>query len=401
LLPSGDVRSAFDIGRRSTPGDRNAAAVARRYAIRPTIRDGRNGVAVTPVRQVETRHKRGCKSQFLAALLSAASAGLCMTAAHAATPLNYLVGYGTKAYPVVGLTWGLLIISIVVSLIFLILVPLGIWRRHYPRGTLALEAVPIERRGSGLKWLAIGLALSSVALVGSLVWTMTVLADVNSPHGPAALTIEVTGQQWWWKARYLNSDPSKILTTANEIHIPVGEPVRVRLIGADVIHSFWVPALTGKTDTIPGQINETWLEAGKPGRYRGQCTQYCGWQHAHMAFFVTAESPNKFQAWLSHQLEEAPPATSPEAQKGEHLFEAHCGLCHAVRGTMAAGTMAPDLTHLMSRETLAAGTLPNTPGDLAGWIANPQSIKPGVNMPNLYLSGPELNAITSYLETLK
>jgi cytochrome c oxidase subunit 2 len=355
---------------------------------------------VTSVHEIETQTGRR-KSQHFMELLPAAAYGLCATSAHAATPLNYLVGYGTKAYPVVGLTWGLLIISIIVSLIFLILVPLGAWLRRHPRGIIALEAVPIERSGSGLKWLSIGLVLSSVALLGSLVWTMTVLANVNSPHGPVALTIEVTGQQWWWKARYLSSDPSKILTTANEIHIPVGKAVRVRLIGADVIHSFWVPALSGKTDAIPGQINETWLEAARPGRYRGQCTQYCGWQHAHMAFFVTAESPDKFQAWLSQQLQDTPPATSPETQKGEHLFEAHCGLCHAVRGTMANGTVAPDLTHLMSRETLAAGTLPNTPGNLAGWIANPQSIKPGANMPNLYLSGPELTAITSYLQTLK
>jgi cytochrome c oxidase subunit II len=343
----------------------------------------------------------GCHRPQRHMLLSAGACVLCAAPAHAATPLNYLVGYGTKAYPVVGLTWGLLIIAIIVSLIFIILVPLGTWLRRHPRGNLALEAIPVERRGSGLRWLTIGIALSSVAVIASLVWTMSVLANVNSPHGPAALTIEVTGQQWWWKAQYLNSDPSKILTTANEIHIPVGEPVRVKLIGADVIHSFWVPALTGKTDTIPGQINETWLEAAKPGRYRGQCTQYCGWQHAHMAFFVTAESPDKFQAWLNHQLQDAPAATSPETQKGEQLFQAHCGLCHAVRGTMAHGTLAPDLTHLMSRETLAAGTLPNTPGNLAGWVANPQSIKPGVNMPDLYLSGPELNAITSYLRTLQ
>jgi cytochrome c oxidase subunit 2 len=217
------------------------------------------------------------------------------------------------------------------------------------------------------------------------------------------VTIEVTGQQWWWKARYLNeSDPSAVLTTANEIHIPTGEPVRVKLIGADVIHSFWVPQLTGKTDAIPGQTNEMWLEAEKPGRYRGQCTEYCGWQHAHMAVFVIAEPRADFEKWLTAQLQPAPsPPGGSEAARGEQLFVDHCGVCHKVLGTEAGGTVGPDLTHVMSRATIAAGTLPNTIGNLSGWIANPQTIKPGALMPNLYLSGPELQGIRSFLLTLK
>ncbi len=320
--------------------------------------------------------------------------------AHAGTPLSYLSGYGTKAYPVMGLTWGLLIISILVTIIITVLVVTGVALRRRQR--VAVEAVPIERSGSGVQWIAIGIGITGVVLFGSLIWTMSVLARVgNPPANSSALTIEITGQQWWWKARYLNSDPSRILTTANEFHIPVGRPIRIKLIGADVIHSFWVPALTGKTQTIPGQINETWLEADRPGRYRGQCTEYCGAQHAHMAFFVTAEAPAAFQSWLDKQLKPAAAPTSPEAQDGEHMFETRCGLCHTVRGTIAGGSVAPDLTHLMSRETLAAGTLPNTPGNLSGWIDNPQSIKPGTLMPNLYLSGPELTDISTYLRTLK
>lgn len=320
--------------------------------------------------------------------------------ARAAVPLSYLTGDGIKAYPVVRLTWGLLVISIAVVIIITGLVVVGIWRR--PHDAAALESVAIERSGSGLNWISIGVGISSVFLLVSLIWTMAVLARINSPSANSSpLTIEVTGQQWWWKARYLNDDPSKVLTTANEIYIPVGRPVRVKLIGADVIHSFWVPALAGKTDTIPGQINETWLQAARPGRYRGQCAEYCGEQHAHMAFFVTAQSPDQFQAWLNKQLAPAESVSVPEAAKGEHMFEVHCGACHTVRGTLAGGSVAPDLTHLMSRETLAAGTLPNTLGNLVGWIANPQSIKPGTYMPNLYLSGPELTEISTYLETLK
>ncbi|MFZ1961201.1 MAG: cytochrome c oxidase subunit II [Methylovirgula sp.] len=335
------------------------------------------------------------------AALSGGVLGALALPAHAATPLTYMTGYGTKAYPVVDLTWGLLIISIVVVVIITALVFFGVVMRRPQRGSIAVEAVPIERSGSGVEWVAAGIGVTIVILFGSLVWTMAVLARVANPPAGTALTIEVTGQQWWWKARYLNADPSKILTTANEFHIPVGRPVRIRLIGADVIHNFWVPALTGKTQTIPGQINETWLEADRPGRYRGQCTEYCGAQHAHMALFITADKPQAFQAWLDRQLAPAAAPTSPVAQQGEQMFEAHCGICHTVRGTLAGGTVAPDLTHLMSRETLAAGTLPNAPGNLSGWIANPQSIKPGAHMPNLYLSGPELTDISTYLRTLK
>jgi cytochrome c oxidase subunit 2 len=227
-----------------------------------------------------------------------------------------------------------------------------------------------------------------------------VLAAVNAPPRSTPLTIEVTGQQWWWKIRYLDDDPSRVLTTANEIHIPVGEPVRVKLIGADVIHSFWVPALSGKTDTIPGQINVTWLEARDPGIYRGQCTEYCGPQHAHMGFIVVAEPPADFKAWRDAQLQPAP-APSAEMAEGEHMVEFHCGACHTVRGTDAGGTVAPDLTHLMSRRTLAAATLPNTAGNLTGWIADPQGVKPETRMPRLDLSGPELQAVEGYLETLR
>jgi cytochrome c oxidase subunit II len=349
---------------------------------------------------VAKRHEQRTYAPFVSLLVGGAAVGLLAGPAFGATPLNYLTGYGTKAYPVVHLTWGLLIISIVVTVIMTVLVVVGTVLRRSPRGDLAVEAVPIERSGGGLKWISIGVGISSVVLVASLVWTMAVMARVNSPPATSSpLTIEITGQQWWWKARYLNDDPSKILTTANEIHIPVGRPVRIKLIGADVIHSFWVPALAGKTDAIPGQTNETWLQAARAGRYRGLCSEYCGAQHSHMAFFVTAEAPDAFQAWLNKEL--APAPSSSATAKGQHAFEIHCGACHTVRGTLAGGSVAPDLTHLMSRETLAAGTLPNTPGNLSGWIANPQSIKPESHMPNLYLSGPELTEISTYLETLK
>lgn len=374
---------------------------ARGRAVFPAIsvRGSRYGVAVSCAAAKRRKWARS-PARMIMSLFVCMELALLLQPARAAAPLTYMTGYGPKAYPVVGLTWGLLGISLAVVLIMAVLVCAGTMLRRSPRGDL--EAVPIARGGSGVRWVASGIVLTGIVLLASLVWTMAVLAKVaNPPASPSPLTIEITGQQWWWKARYLNADPSRILTTANEFHIPVGEPVRIKLMSADVIHNFWVPALSGKMQTIPGKINETWLEASKPGRYRGQCTEYCGWQHAHMAFFVTADPPGQFQAWLAKQLEAAAAPNSAETRKGETLFVAHCGLCHTVRGTRAAGTVAPDLTHLMSRETLAAGTLTNTPGNLAGWVANPQSIKPGNNMPDLYLSGPQLTDITSYVRTLK
>lgn len=328
-------------------------------------------------------------------------AALSPAAAHAAHPLSYLTGHGAKVDPVVALTWGLLVLSIAVVVVISALVLAGTLRRRAPGGADAIEQVTIAPEGGGLNWIIIGLLISVPLLVGSLVWTVVVLAAVNSPAQKAALTIEVTGEQWWWKARYLSDDPSQVFTTANEIHIPAGQPVRVKLIGADVIHAFWVPSLTGKTQAIPGQTNETWIEAHEPGRYRGQCTEFCGWQHAHMAFFVIAQPPAEFEAWRTAQLRTAPEPATPALLSAEQTFVYHCGACHAVRGTAAGGSVAPDLTHLMSRDTIAAGTLPNTIGNLSGWIADPQAIKPGTRMPNLYLSGPELQDVRTYLATLK
>ncbi len=313
-------------------------------------------------------------------------------------PLGYLHGEGPKAWPVVQLTLGLLAIACVVVIVTSALVVVGIWRRRVTDIT-DIRSVPPTRAGGGLRWIAIGLGISGVALLGSLIWTVVVLAAVNGPSRPTRLTIEVTGQQWWWKARYLDDDPSQQFITAGEIHIPVGEPVRVRLIGGDVIHSFWVPALAGKMETIPGQINETWIEAGQPGIYRGQCSEYCGVQHAHMGFLVVADPAEKFAAWRAAQLR--PAQVAVPQQTGATLFVYHCGACHTVRGTGAGGTVAPDLTHLMSRGILAGDVVANTIGNLAGWIANPQGVKPGTRMPAQDLSGPELQRVVGFLQTLK
>jgi len=328
--------------------------------------------------------------------LAKAAFALASGIANAQSPLSYLKSAGAKADMTLPLTWGLIIISAAVVVIVCVLVLTAIARSR-TRTRTAGDAAAVDANASW--WVYFGVLVSTFVLVVTLVWTVRVLALVNAPPGKPALTIEITASQWWWKARYLNDDASKVLTTANEIHIPAGKPVRIQLIGADVIHSFWVPALAGKTDAIPGQVNTAWIEASDPGRYHGQCTEYCGLQHAHMAFDVVADAPDDFSKWLAAQL--APAAEAPDAMKqGQHDFEFHCGACHTVRGTEAGGTVGPDLTHLMSRQTIAAGAAPNNAGILAAWIANPQAIKPGTRMPTLGLAGPQIGDISAYLATL-
>lgn len=248
--------------------------------------------------------------------------------------------------------------------------------------------------------LLIASLIAGLAVVALLWWLIGRPSLTNAPAEPK-LTIEVTGHEWWWEVRYLSDDPHRVFTTANEIHLPVGEPVRLELNTADVIHSFWVPAIGGKTDLIPGRTNTTILQATKPGIYRGQCAEFCGLQHANMAFVVVAESPEDFQAWRDSQLSMSPEPRSDRAKAGKQVFMRHCSGCHAVRGTDAGGALGPDLTHLMDRKTLAAGTLPNTIGHLAGWVANPQALKPGNKMPLVELSPEDLLQVHAYLRTLE
>ena len=213
-----------------------------------------------------------------------------------------------------------------------------------------------------------------------------------------ALKIEVTGYQWWWNVNYENPEPSQIFATANELHVPVGQPVKIDLKAADVIHSFWVPNLTGKQDLIPGQENVVSFTAQRVGTYRGQCAEFCGWQHAHMAFFVVAEQPTAFAAWRANQLAASTQPADEEAKLGKQIFLTRgCALCHTIRGTNAGGKSGPDLTHVASRLTLAAGTLPNSRGKLVEWIADPQKFKPGNKMPKVPLTQMELDALGVYL----
>jgi cytochrome c oxidase subunit 2 len=324
--------------------------------------------------------------------------------AQADAPMGYLATHGPAADPATRLNWGLLIISVLVTAVIGGLVLYGSLRRRPPATLEENELPPPQPDTGGASWIYIGTGITAAVLLGTTIWSILTLAAVAAPHRQPSLTLEVTGNQWWWEIRYRGADKTDVMVTANEIHIPVGEPVHIRLEGGDVIHSFWVPKLGGKTDMIPGQTNFTWLQADKPGIYRGQCAEFCGSQHAHMALYVVAEARPAFDAWLARQKAGAAPPQSPQAISGHQVFESRCSVCHTVRGDAAgaaAGRLGPDLTHLMSRATIAAGRLPNNTGSLQGWVADAQAIKPGTSMPRMDLSPGELQAVVSYLETLQ
>ncbi len=227
------------------------------------------------------------------------------------------------------------------------------------------------------------------------------------------LRIEIVGHQWWWEVRYVDwpqrfgeRGPSNIVSGANEIHVPVDPqhpvPVECQLDSHDVIHSFWVPNLQGKKDLVPGHPTSIWLRADRVGTYWGECAEYCGYQHAQMRFVVVAEPVEQFNAWLDLQRHSAPEPSNLVQVLGRDVFlRSSCAMCHTIQGTDAAGRVGPDLTHVAGRKVLAAGAVPNVPGHLAGWIVDPQRVKPGTRMPQTALGPLHLRALLEYLETLK
>jgi cytochrome c oxidase subunit 2 len=253
-------------------------------------------------------------------------------------------------------------------------------------------------RSTLIGWAAlIGVGLAGLAIASFFTDRSMAAAAANEK-----LSVTVTGNQWWWDIVYNSGDASKTLRTANELHLPVGVPTRIILNSADVIHSFWVPSLAGKQDLIPGRENDIIIVPKTIGMFRGQCAEFCGVQHAHMSLVVVVESYPDFVKWWSHQLQPAPMPTTPLAMAGyKYVTTGPCSACHSIGGTTAGGLVAPDLTHLASRRSLAAGTLPMNEGNLYGWVEDPQSLKPGVHMPTIGLEPDQLHAVVAYLETLK
>jgi cytochrome c oxidase subunit II len=249
--------------------------------------------------------------------------------------------------------------------------------------------------------VSVSVVATSLILVAFLAYDFTV-GRVLAQHPQRGMTIDVTGHQWWWEVLYEDPDPSRQLLTANEIHVPVGEPIQFKLRAADVIHSFWAPNLDGKRDLIPGYMSTIWFKADTPGVYRGQCAEFCGLQHAKMAFYVVAQPRQTFNAWFAAASQSHQTPTDSTLLSGERVFlSSGCAVCHTISGTQAFATVGPNLSHFGSRSTIAAGTLPNTKENLARWIFNPQLIKPGVIMPQVPLQPAQLTAVVAYLESLK
>lgn len=307
---------------------------------------------------------------------------------------------GAPAQRLEALIFWIVAICAVIWLTVVAVLAKALWQRRPAMGNRHSLDAGRERRM--MVAVLAGIALTVIIISGftaASFFTTRSLAIAS----PADLTIRVTGKQWWWEVEYADASTQPSLKTANEIHIPVGRNIRLELRGDDVIHSFWVPSLAGKQDLIPGRLNVLTLRAERPGVYRGQCAEFCGMQHAHMAFLVIAKEDADFQEWSRAQTNPTGiTAADPVIEKGRGVFLAkQCAACHSVRGTTAKGTTGPDLTHVGSRQYIAAGLLPTTVGSLAAWIADPQTLKPGNNMPNVPLAADELRAVAAYMASLK
>jgi len=303
---------------------------------------------------------------------------------------------GTAANRIGVLGWILTSIAIAVTAIVAAVLLASLVRSRAAHGE------EVQRVRGGVRWIVIGGVIAPAVILAAAflfsVLTQSALAD--SPRGSMP-TIQVIGHRWWWEVRYPEV-AGQTVVTANELHVVAGRRVRLELTSADVIHSFWVPRLAGKTDLIPGQRNTMWMEADRPGTFWGECAEYCGVQHAHMNLVVVAETPDQHDAWLAAQRATAITPADSVSRRGQIVFEhAACASCHTIRGSRAEGRIGPDLTHLESRRTIAAGTFPNTRGNLAGWIANAQTLKPGSGMPTIALPAADSRALLAYLETLR
>ena len=278
-----------------------------------------------------------------------------------------------------------------------------VWRRRYMLNTIPEPQPTTEARDrSATRAVAAAITVSVLLLFIMLVSSFITSRRLGKMNEQQALTIDVYGHQWWWEVQYPNeAEPYRMVITANEIHVPVGTPIRIHGTSRDVIHSFWAPNIQGKRDLMPGYNTDVLMQVDEAGRWRGQCAEYCGLQHAHMSFYMVAESKKDFDNWMTAQAQSSAPPSNAQTLHGQQVFLTHaCVLCHTIRGTTAGSRVGPDLTHLASRSTIAAGMLPNTPGNLAAWISNAQALKPGTRMPTMALSGPELSALMVYLDTL-
>ena len=302
---------------------------------------------------------------------------------------------GPVAETMADLWWLMLGLGTAVFLLVVVLLVLGLFRRR-PQG----EPEPgNETSTSSRRWLVGGgVVLPAIVLTVTLGATVVAMRDLPDEAPPDALVVEIVGHQWWWEVHY----PEEDITTANELHIPVGRPIALQLSSADVVHSFWVPRLAGKIDLLPDGTNELILQADEPGEHRSDCAEFCGLQHTRMTMNVVAEPADDFESWIAEQQQPAAEPAEATAQEGHELFVGgECATCHSIQGTTADGTSGPDLTHFAGRATIGAGAAPNSPADLAEWVADPHTIKEGVKMPAAEVTDEQLEALLAYLETLE
>jgi cytochrome c oxidase subunit 2 len=310
---------------------------------------------------------------------------------------------GPEAATLAHLGWFILITFSAVTAVMWALI---FWVAARRRGTLA-EHAP-DDAPSDQRWIVIGGFLIPALILG-VIFAATLRTMAAFPMGDdemhaAGPMITLVGRQWWWQAHYhVGDNVSQHFDTANEIHIPAGRPVDIRLETSDVIHSFWVPRLHGKVDLVPGFSNRIRIQADQPGVYRGECAEFCGPQHAHMILLVQADAPADFERWLERMRAPGAAPQAAAAVRGQQVFMASaCPLCHTVRGTTALGTVGPDLTHIAARQAIASNSFPNSRAYLAAWVTHAQAMKPGAQMPDLTaFSGDDLLALVTYLEELK
>ncbi|HKO50581.1 MAG TPA: cytochrome c oxidase subunit II [Polyangiaceae bacterium] len=299
---------------------------------------------------------------------------------------------GPTAARLATLFWGLTLGAL---FIWLLVVALALYAAYFPhRGKQRTRARRLIVGG--------GVVFPSVVLTGVLSYSLALLPELLAPAPEGSLRVEVIGYQWWWEVRYLRAGQQPVVL-ANEVRVPLGQPVEFELESRDVIHSFWIPALGGKMDMIPGRRTRLRLQADRAGVFRGACAEYCGTSHALMAFPVVALEPSEFAAWLRAQSANAHTPSAPNIERGGRLFlENGCGACHSVRGSEAAGRVGPDLSHVGGRLSLAAGTLSNGRSELARWLVETERLKPGVHMPSFgMLPASDIEALAAYLESLK
>jgi cytochrome c oxidase subunit II len=296
---------------------------------------------------------------------------------------------GPASQRIDGLWWFMFWIALGVFAVVVGMLLFGLLRRRRDE--------PSDRGGGETAVILLGIVAPAIILTTVFIVSMRDLDALSAPINTKAMTVDVIGHDWWWEVRY----PQQQVVTANEIHIPTGEPVLLHLSTNDVIHSFWVPQLSHKTDMIPGKTNRLVLQADRPGIYRGQCAEFCGLEHARMSFLVIADTPSQFDSWIASESQPIAASTGAAAQ-GKHVFlKSTCVGCHTIQGTSAVATDGPDLTHFGSRRTIAANTVRNTRGNLAAWIEDPQGIKPGALMPPAVVGPGQLQALVTFLEGLK